>query len=104
MGDGTSTKGPVQGSLPHQTVTVGDFEMDSTVATAEEFERFISETKYQTDSEKFGWSFVLDSHCTQEAMETAQGSVKGAEHWLAIPGASWKYPRGPNSFECPVCR
>lgn len=98
MGDGTSTKGPTQGSLPQQTVDIGDFELDASAASNADFEKFVSETKYQTDSEKFGWSFVLDLHLTQEAAEKAQGSVKGAEHWVAVPEASWKYPRGPNSF------
>jgi sulfatase modifying factor 1 len=98
MGDGTSTKGSVQGSLPQQTVTVGDFELDDTTVTNEEFSKFVEETKYQTDSEKFKWSFVLELHCTEAAIEAAQGSVKGAEHWVAIPEASWRSPRGPNSF------
>ena len=98
MGDGSSTKGPIQGALTQQTVVVDDFEIDATAASNAEFEKFISETKYQTDSEKFGWSFVLDSHLTQEAAEKASGSVKGAEHWVAVPEASWKYPRGPGSF------
>ena len=98
MGDGSSTKGPLQGSLPQQTVKVGSFELDDTVASNAEFERFVSETKFVTDSEKFGWSFVLDSHLTEEAAMKAQGSVKGAEHWIAVPEASWKYPSGPNSF------
>jgi len=98
MGDGSSTKGPIQGALPQQTVEVGDFEIDATAASNAEFDQFVSETKHVTDSEKFKWSFVLDSHLTEKAAETAQGSVKGAEHWVAVPDASWKYPRGPDSF------
>jgi sulfatase modifying factor 1 len=102
MGDGSSTKGPTQGSLPQQTVAIGgDYEMDSTCASSEEFAQFINETKYQTDSEKFGWSFVLANHLTEKALEVATGSVKDAEHWVAVPGASWQFPKGPDSFYLP---
>jgi sulfatase modifying factor 1 len=95
MGDGLSTKGPIQGGLKQQMVRVSEFEIDATVATAEQFAEFIQDSKYVTDSETFKWSFVLDSHATPDALQAAESSVKDAQHWLAVPGASWQFPRGP---------
>lgn len=101
MGDGLSTKGPVQGSLPQQTVEVAAFQIDSTAISHQDFASFVSATQYETDSEKFGWSFVLESHCSKQVLETSQGSVQGAEHWVSIPEASWKQPSGPHSLSLP---
>jgi sulfatase modifying factor 1 len=97
MGDGTSTKGSIQGSLPPQNVQIQDFEMDSTAVSNQEFEEFVKSTNYETDSEKFKWSFVIELHTTKEGLELAQGAVDAAKHWLAIPGASWRFPQGPGS-------
>ena len=58
-----------QGSLPPQRkVRVSSFEIDATTASNAEFALFVAESGYKTDSEKFGWSFVLEPHATPEAV------------------------------------
>jgi len=97
MGDSSSTQGQVQGSLPAQEVTVSPFSMDAAPATSAQFAKFADATGFKTDSETFDWSFVIKLHATPEAVEAAQKAVKDADHWLAVPGASWRHPNGPGS-------
>ncbi len=54
-------------------------------------------TAHKTDAEKFGWSFVLELHATEEARASSNASVREAPHWLVVPGAWWRYPQGPGS-------
>uniref|UniRef100_A0A7S2RXI5 Sulfatase-modifying factor enzyme-like domain-containing protein n=1 Tax=Mucochytrium quahogii TaxID=96639 RepID=A0A7S2RXI5_9STRA len=85
------------GELKAQNVKVDDFMIDSAAATNEEYRAFVRESKYKTDSEKFGWSFVLRYHATDKAKELSESEVKEAQHWLAVPQAYWRAPDGPGS-------
>ena len=78
-------------------VEVDSFYMDVTTVTNEQFRKFIRDTKYKTEAESFGWSFVLDSDATEKARETSKGSPEGAPQWLAVPHAYWRKPNGPGS-------
>lgn len=84
-------------NLPPQKVHVDSFSIDKWPATNREFREFVRATKYKTDSEKFGWSFVLDYHATDRARELSESQVKDASHWLAVPQAYWRQPDGPGS-------
>ena len=97
----------IMGSLPNeprgrddlepQGVEVREFFMDATVVTNEQFRAFRKVTNYRTEAEGFGWSFVLELYATEEARATTNETVKDATHWLAVRGASWRYPLGPKS-------
>jgi sulfatase modifying factor 1 len=65
-----------------------------------QFAEFAQDAKFKTDSETYAWSFVLKPHATPAALEAAEQAVKGADHWLAVPGASWMHPQGPGSDWC----
>ena len=104
-------------SLAQQAVEVREFFLDKTATTNALFRAFRKATSYQTESQSFGWSFVLELYATEEAKVSlalglelgphlpthtppkaiTNSSVKEASHWLAVPGASWRSPLGPGS-------
>jgi sulfatase modifying factor 1 len=48
------------------------------------------------------WSFVLDSQASEDTREEVDsergyGRVKDAQHWMAVVGADWAHPYGPDS-------
>lgn len=83
-------------------VTTKPFSIDVDCVTNDQFAAFIRATKYETEAELFGWSFVLDSLASEDIIDDVDGEfgygrVKGAEHWMAVKGASWNHPFGPDS-------
>src|SRR5687767_6884602 len=80
MGSGD---GPVYERPVHEVKLAG-FWMDKTEVTVGQFRRFVDETKFVTDAEKFGWSGVFDV------------TVK---EWARVDGANWKRPMGPKHAE-----
>lgn len=81
---------------PVRTVHVPAYYIDAVTVTNASFATFIEDTGYQTDAEKFGWSFVFYMFVTETCRERAQ-QVQGAPWWLAIPQANWKQPEGEGS-------
>ena len=66
--------------------------MDSHEVTVAEFAKFVDETGYQTDAERFGWSSAF--------------SLKEMG-WTRTEGTSWRHPDGPDSKAAedePVCQ
>ncbi len=49
------------GAVPPKVVRVEPFFMDEAPVTNKEFGKFVRATYYDTEAEKFGWSFVLSS-------------------------------------------
>mmetsp|Transcript_53759 Transcript_53759/g.120596 ORF Transcript_53759/g.120596 Transcript_53759/m.120596 type:complete len:396 (-) Transcript_53759:105-1292(-) len=95
---GTPPGQPVgRDDLVAQVVEVRSFYMDVTAVTNEAFRKFRKETGYKTEAEKFGWSFVLELHATDQAKATTSQTVKDAPQWLAVQGAYWRQPFGPGS-------
>lgn len=83
--------------LPSQKVDVAPFKIDETAVTNRQFRDFFRATKYKTESETFGWSFVLDYLATDRAKASNPQTVKDASQWLAVYGAYWRKPNGPGS-------
>ena len=84
--DGMPFEAPVHG------VEVTSFLIDEHEVTVAEFERFVNETGYRAEAEKFGWSAVFD--------------LKTGE-WTRSDGADWRHPEGPGSTAQPnepVCQ
>eukprot|EP00656_Telonema_subtile_P040280 TRINITY_DN45341_c0_g1_i1.p1 TRINITY_DN45341_c0_g1~~TRINITY_DN45341_c0_g1_i1.p1 ORF type:complete len:371 (+),score=74.43 TRINITY_DN45341_c0_g1_i1:37-1149(+) len=95
---GTSSPNPRDGEGPSRHARVKPFSIDPATITNQQFRGFVRETKYKSEAQDYGWSFVLD----MLASETARSSpdtqkLPDAEHWLAIPGAWWRQPEGPDS-------
>eukprot|EP00658_Telonema_sp_P-2_P055358 TRINITY_DN44007_c0_g1_i1.p2 TRINITY_DN44007_c0_g1~~TRINITY_DN44007_c0_g1_i1.p2 ORF type:complete len:169 (+),score=59.79 TRINITY_DN44007_c0_g1_i1:122-628(+) len=94
---GTDTDGK-DGEAPSRMTQVKRFHLDATPVTNSDFRGFIRATKYKTEAEEFGWSFVLDmlaSTAMKDSPETQK--LPDAEHWLAVVGAWWRQPEGPDS-------
>jgi formylglycine-generating enzyme len=89
---------PEDGEGPVHTVTLDAFWIDETTVTNEQFAAFVEATRYRTESERFGWSFVFAGHLTknQQAATTHLRTV-GTEWWCRVDGADWRHPEGPGS-------
>jgi formylglycine-generating enzyme required for sulfatase activity len=77
---------------PVHKVDVDTFYIDEHEVTVAEFAKFVDETKYVTDAEKFGWSAVFD--------------IKSG-NWKRVDGADWRHPEGGSSTASPnepVCQ
>ena len=86
-----------QVDLSRQEVSVNSFYIDRTAVTNRAFREFTRATKFKTESEAFGWSFVLENDATEQGRENSQGHPEGAPQWLAVPQAYWRKPNGPGS-------
>lgn len=87
------------GGEPRKKAKVKSFLMDVDAVTNEQFQDFVESTQYITESELYGWSFVLDSQASEEVIEEVDGEmgygrVKDAKHWMAVKFASWRTPYG----------
>ena len=87
------------GEGPVRTVHVEAFHIDATAVSNEAFARFVDDTGYVTEAERFGWSFVFKQHLAPRAAAVfrARGTVPGAPWWVAVPGATWRRPLGERS-------
>jgi hypothetical protein len=93
------------GVVPPKVVHVDPYFLDETLVTNKEFGKFVRATYYETEAEKYGWSFVLESMVDKSALANDGGngddievdSDPEAEHWIAVDGAYWRRPEGPNS-------
>ncbi|RUS77027.1 hypothetical protein EGW08_015207 [Elysia chlorotica] len=88
---------PADGEMPSRKVTVDSFYMDEYEVSNAEFKRFVDETKYKTEAEKFGNSFVMDLYVSEETKSKITQMVAAAPWWLPVDGADWRHPEGPDS-------
>ena len=88
---------PADGEGPVRSVGVNPFYIDTYAVTNTEFERFARETRYKTDAERFGWSFVFHMFVGAKARRTAEQAAAEAPWWWVINGAYWRRPDGPGS-------
>ncbi len=81
---------------PPTLIEINGFYIDETSVTNEEFQKFINETNYITEAEKFGNSFVFAALLTdEERVKYQKADLMGI--WFDVPGANWKHPQGPKS-------
>lgn len=84
-----------EGPLRRKTVT--QFEMAQTAVTNAEFGRFVEDTGYVTEAERYGWSFVFWSYISESLMPTK--GVQGLEWWRRVDGANWRDINGPSTTD-----
>ena len=82
---------------PVRRVEIAPFWMDLCAVTVARFAQFIEATKYQTEAEIFGWSYVFHKHVSPDNIKRGRGVSGEANWWLGIEGASWRKPEGPGS-------
>ncbi|MEM6729175.1 MAG: SUMF1/EgtB/PvdO family nonheme iron enzyme, partial [Pseudomonadota bacterium] len=63
------------------------------------FAAFVEATGYETEAERFGWSFVFLNHLPPGHPPTQ--AVQGVEWWRKVDGATWRLPHGPNGAAPP---
>jgi formylglycine-generating enzyme len=86
------------GEGPVREVSLPPYWIDATAVSNAEFAAFVAATHYVTDAERFGWSFVFYALLDASHREAARGDVvPAAPWWLAVDGASWRHPEGPES-------
>jgi len=69
---------------PVHEVTIKSYKIDKYPVTVGDFRRFVQETGFKTDAEKFGDSGVFDFKTSG---------------WILIKGANWQYPAGEKSSQ-----
>lgn len=87
------------GEGPVREVEVKPFWIDTTAVTNEQFAKFVDETDYVTDAQRFGWSFVFHLLMPKKrslGLKT-ENSVKDLQWWIGVPNAYWKHPEGERS-------
>lgn len=85
------------GEGPVRKVKVDAFHIEAHTVTNEEFSRFVEETGYVTDAERYGWSFVFYQFVSDRTKRKVKQIVQQTPWWLVVNGASWKRPAGPDS-------
>ena len=85
------------GEGPVRQVEVSPFFIDQTAVTNAEFGRFVRQTRYRTEAERYGWSFVFHSFVSRKIARTVTQAVSEAPWWWRVDGASWRRPEGPGS-------
>lgn len=74
------------GEGPARSVRVNSFYMDTYEVSNANFERFVQETNYVTEAEKFGNSFVFEKSLSEETKANVTQAVAQAPWWLPIEG------------------
>ena len=97
MGTNDEVGFPADGEGPVREVTVNPFYMDATAVTNSQFSRFIKATRYKTEAERFGWSFVFHAFVSRQVARTVNQAVATVPWWWQVSGASWRRPEGPGS-------
>jgi formylglycine-generating enzyme len=96
MGDSSGDRNPGDGELPLHEVTVGEFEIDATTVTNDDFARFVAATGFRTEAEEWGFSAVFHL-ALQAVLADVMGPAAGTPWWLGVQGADWAHPGGRNS-------
>jgi len=88
---------PGDGEGPTRSVSLDGFRIASTTVTNAEFADFVRATRYITDAETQGTSFVFYLQVDELVRKAARQVVSGLPWWLPIEHASWQRPEGPGS-------
>lgn len=96
MGDHFDEGYPQDGETPVHGVTLPDFHLGATTVTNSQFALFIKETGHVTTAEQFEVSAVFHLAFRGHASDVLH-RASGTPWWLAVKGADWKHPEGPDS-------
>ena len=85
------------GEGPIREVTLDSFYIDENTVTNFQFTKFIDDTGYKTEAEKYGWSFVFYGLLSEEDQKADFQVAAPTPWWCAIQGAQWNHPEGKDS-------
>lgn len=97
MGNDGADANPEDGEGPARRVEVAAFRMGTTTVTNRDFAAFVRATRYVTDAERFGTSFVFYLQVPEARRVDARRVASGLPWWLPIEFASWQRPEGAGS-------
>jgi sulfatase modifying factor 1 len=86
---------PDDGEGPVHDVDVSSFRIDATAVTNRQFAEFVEATRYVTEAQRYGWSFVFGGLLPDEFPPTR--GVASAPWWRQVPDTDWSHPEGPHS-------
>lgn len=83
---------------PIHAVKIDSYYIDIICVTNEQFNEFVNATRYKTEAERFGWSFLFFGHLTsKQQAKSVRLRVLGSEWWCRVEGATWRHPEGLGS-------
>jgi formylglycine-generating enzyme len=85
------------GEGPARRVRVSPFSIAASAVTNREFAQFVRATRYVTDAERYGSSFVFHLQLPEAERLRARQVVSGLPWWLPVDFASWQRPAGPGT-------
>jgi sulfatase modifying factor 1 len=85
------------GEGPVRAVSLLPFWIDIHAVTNADFMAFIAATRYRTDAERLGWSYVFQGLLSAQDRASVRERLAGMPWWLVVAGTSWRHPRGPSS-------
>jgi sulfatase modifying factor 1 len=97
MGTDGADAVPGDGEGPARRVTLTPFAIAATTVTNRAFAAFVRATRYVTDAERYGASFVFYLQLPAQARRSARQAVSGLPWWLPVEHACWQRPEGPGS-------
>ena len=84
------------GEGPSRRVTLRPFRVAPTAVTNRSFAAFVRATRYITEAERLGSSFVFHLQLPRALRETSPAPA-GLPWWRAVDHACWQRPEGPGS-------
>jgi len=97
MGNESSEAVPGDGEGPLRQVSLDAFAISTTAVTNREFGDFVRDTRYVTEAERFGFSYVFFLQALPELRQRVRQVAPDLPWWLPVEDASWQRPEGPGS-------
>nr|WP_283254375.1 formylglycine-generating enzyme family protein [Ramlibacter paludis] len=85
------------GEGPAREVTLTPFAIAPTAVTNAQFSDFVRATRYITEAEQAGSSFVFYLQIEEEQRHAIRQVSRELPWWLDVEGACWQRPTGPGS-------
>ena len=97
MGNDGPDAVPGDGEGPARRVSLSAFSIAAATVTNREFANFVRTTRYVTQAERSGYSFVFFLQASAEVRACSRQVATGMPWWLAVEDASWQRPAGPGT-------
>lgn len=94
MGNSGDDGFPEDGEDPVRSTKISPYYIDDSAVSNSDFTCFVSATGYQTEAERFGWSFVFHEFISKGSVSKVSQIVKEAPWWWKVEGADWRHPGG----------
>ncbi|XP_043910151.1 inactive C-alpha-formylglycine-generating enzyme 2 isoform X4 [Protopterus annectens] len=96
FGMGTNSPDSRDGEAPAREVKVKPFSIDKYPVTNKDFRDFVRATKYKTEAESFGWSFVFQDLVSEELKSRVTQKIESAPWWLPVEKVFWRQGKFPD--------